>query len=145
MESWLELSYYQTLEVNAKEKLPCLLAREVFTDNKPTKVWDINRLHRVLNHASKEVLRKTAKAYDWEVTGKMERCQECIESNIKKKAVNKFTEESSSTPGERIFIDTTSIKHRSMGGAKFLLGAVDDCTGFVWGKALKKRRIKFPR
>ena len=79
-------------------------AREVFTDNKPTKVWDINRLHRVFNHASEEVLRKTAKAYDWEVTGKMERCQECIESNIKKKAVNKFTEESSSTPGERIFI-----------------------------------------
>ena len=108
----MELFYYQTPEVNAKEKLVAMPAREVFTDNKPMKVWDINRLHRVFNHASEEVLRKTAKAYDWEVTGKMEQCQECIESNIKKKAVNKFTEGSSSTPGERIFIDTTSIKHR---------------------------------
>ena len=119
-------------------------AREVFTENKPKKTWDINQLHQVFNHANEETLRKTAKAYDWEVTGKMERCQQCVESNIKKNPVDKYTEVKSESPGERIFIDTTSIKHRSLGGARFLHGVVDDCTGFTWGKAMKRKKDQVP-
>ena len=103
------------------------------------KHWDINRLHKVYNHASEEVLRKTAKHYGWTVTGKFEACADCQMSNIKQKAVPKYTETKSTTPGERVFIDITSVRHRSMGGSKFWLGCVDDATDQTWSSFLKQK------
>ena len=114
-------------------------AREVLTDSKPKKVWDITRFHRIYNHAGEVMLRKTAKAYDWELTGKLEPCQDCLESNTRKKAVEKYTESKSHIPGERIFLDGTSIKHRSLGGSRFLVVAVDDATRHTWGRTLTKK------
>ena len=110
------------------------------------KHWDINRLHRVFNHAAEETLRATAKAYDWTVTGVFEACTECQISNIKKKGVPKDgTEDKSTTPGERIFLDTTSIKIRSFGGSKFWLVIVDDATSFTWSIFLKTKSEQVPR
>ena len=82
-------------------------------------------------------MRKTAKAYRWKVTGKMEHCQECQESNLRKKSVDKETETKSTKPGERVFLDGTSYKFRSLGGAKFLVGLVDDCMDYTWVQVLK--------
>ena len=79
------------------------------TTEKPNKVWNINRMHRVYNHAGEDALRRTAKACGWKLTGKMEKCISCLEGNARKKGVAKFTDTKSETPGERIFIDTTSI------------------------------------
>ena len=42
---------------------------------KQTKHWEINRMHQVFNHAGEEVLRCTAKAYGWELTGKLDECK----------------------------------------------------------------------
>jgi hypothetical protein len=104
-----------------------------------TKHWDINKLHKVYNHASKEILRKTAKYYGWTVTGKFEACADCQMSNIKQRPVPKFTETKSETPGERVFIDITSVKHKSLGGSKFWLGCMDDATGQTWSSLLKRK------
>ena len=111
---------------------------------KPTKSWNINRLHQVFNHGNEESLRKTAKAYNWKVTGKMDVCIECQESNIRQKAVAKMTETKSDKAGERIFIDTTSIKERTLGGSKFMIGIVDDYSSFAWGNMLKRKKDQVP-
>ncbi|MGL5934164.1 MAG: hypothetical protein ACRCZI_00925 [Cetobacterium sp.] len=103
------------------------------------KHWDINRLHAVFNHADEEVLRRTAAHYGWTVTGKLEACADCQQSNIKQRPVPKFTETKSSTPGERVFIDITSVAYRSLGGSKFWLGCVDDATGQTWSSFLKRK------
>ena len=115
-------------------------AKEEQEGSKPTKSWDINRMHQVFNHASEEALRRTAKAYGWHLTGKMEVCQECQESNIRKKPVSKFTETKSEKIGERIFIDTSSISETTLGGSKYMIGVVDDATGFTWGNMLKRKK-----
>ena len=109
-----------------------------------TKSWDINRMHRVYNHAGEEALRKTAKAYGWTVTGKLGPCEHCQISNQRSKGVAKSTDVKSDKPGERVFIDSTSIQTRSFGGNRFLLGVVDDCTDFTWCKPLKRKCDQTP-
>jgi hypothetical protein len=101
--------------------------------------WDINRMHRVFNHASESVLRKTAEHNGWKITGKFETCKDCSESNAKQKGVQKVTADRSVVPGERLFIDITSIKKKSIGGSKFWLVVVDDATNFTWSFFLKQK------
>ena len=61
------------------------------TESKKGPSWDINRMHRVFNHASETVLRKTAQEQGWTLTGKFETCKDCQESNAKQKGVAKVT------------------------------------------------------
>jgi hypothetical protein len=85
------------------------------------------------------VLRKTAQQYGWKVTGKFETCKDCQEANAKQKGVQKSTPDRCTTPGERLFIDITSIKKKSIGGSKFWLVIVDDATNFTWSIFLKQK------
>jgi hypothetical protein len=41
---------------------------------KPSAHWDINHTHLVFNHAGEEAPRRTAKAYNWTLTGKLKPC-----------------------------------------------------------------------
>jgi hypothetical protein len=85
------------------------------------------------------VLRKTAEHNGWKVTGRFETCRDCNESNAKQKGVQKTTADRSTTPGERLFMDITSIKKKSIGGSKFWLLVVDDATNFTWSFFLKQK------
>ena len=69
---------------------------------KPSAYWDINRMHLVFNHAGEEALRRTAMAYNWTLTGKLEPCEHCKIANAKQKDVPKTTETRSEKPGERV-------------------------------------------
>ncbi len=107
---------------------------------KPSQYWNINKFHKIFGHASEEAMRATAKAYGWQLTGKFEACEDCQMSNVQQKAVPKTTETSSDTPGERLFVDMSSVsKHTSLGGARVWLCVVDDATGFVWNRMLKAK------
>jgi len=106
---------------------------------KSVKHWNINRLHKVLNHASEEVLRLTAKDYNWTIQGVFEKCSDCHMSNITQKDVPKSTTDKATEPGYRVFIDQTSIKVTSLGGSKYWLVIVDDATGMTWSIFLKRK------
>ena len=102
--------------------------------------WNINRFHKVFGHASEEALKATAKHYGWKLTGTFEACEDCQMSNAQQKNVPKSTTTKSSTPGERLFVDMSSVsKHASLGGAKVWLVAVDDATGYTWSHLIKKK------
>jgi hypothetical protein len=109
------------------------------SDTKFNQSWDINKMHRVFNHASEDVLRKTAQENGWKVTGKFETCKDCQLSNANQKGVQKTTSDRSSIPGERLFIDITSIKKKSIGGNKYWLVIVDDATNFTWSIFLTQK------
>jgi hypothetical protein len=53
--------------------------------------------------------------------------------------VNKNWLASSNMPGERLYVDISSIKERSIGGANFWALIVDDFTDYCWSFALKKK------
>jgi hypothetical protein len=60
-------------------------------------------------------------------------------SNAQQKAVSKTTEDKKANPGERIFIDCSSVvNHMSLGGATRWLGIADDATGFMWSSMLDR-------
>jgi hypothetical protein len=109
------------------------------TPESSKKSWNINRMHQVFNHASEDVLRKIAKEQGWNITGKFETCKDCKESNAKQKNVSKVSDSKSDIPGERLFIDITSIKDKSIGGSKFWLVIVDDATNLTWSMFLKQK------
>ena len=102
-------------------------------------VWNINRMHQVFNHASEEVLRATAKEYNWTLTGKYRPCLSCQVANAKQKNVPKETTNISTIPGERLCLDLTTMRDKSFGGNKHWLVMVDDCTGKAWSRFLKQK------
>jgi hypothetical protein len=61
-------------------------------------------------------------------------------SNVQQKKVPKTTDTESAVPGERVFIDMSSVsQHTSLGGAKVWLCSVDDATGITWNHLLKRK------
>jgi hypothetical protein len=75
------------------------------------RVVNINDFHKSMGHVNEESLRKTAQLYNIKLKGKLEKCYECSISKIKQRNVAKTTENKSEIPGERLFIDISSIKH----------------------------------
>ena len=58
---------------------------------------------------------------------------------MKQKNMSKEPVERSGLVGERMFMDISSIKHKSAGGAKFWALFMDDCSGFLISKFLKEK------
>ena len=66
------------------------------------------------------------------VTGKPHPCEHCAQAKIREANTPKFTEgEQPRRPGERIFIDISSIMHPSGGGRKNWLLIVDEETDYA--------------
>ena len=126
---------------------------------------DVNVFHQLLGHVSETVTRQTAKYYGVELEGDFNTCEECALAKARQKNLGHVDFlKRSKNPGERLFIDISSIKEPSVGGAKFWLLGVDDATDFCWSSFLnrksetkdkimslinslnnKKRRVKFIR
>ena len=101
-------------------------------------------MHQVFNHASEEVLRRTAKVHGWTVTGKYEPCEDCQIGHITQKGVSKETLTRHELPGGRLFFDLSSVKKKSLGGNKYWLAVVDDSTGKTWSSFIKKKSELVP-
>ncbi len=109
------------------------------------KTIDINVLHSVLGHPSEEITKQTAQYYGWKITGTFKPCSNCQTAKSKQNSVMKETGTKSTIPGERIFIDTSSVRTKSFGGSKFWLLVVDDCTDVAWSAFLRKKSDQVDR
>ena len=91
-------------------------------DSKKAEVkFDINKLHKAIGHCGEEALKITAKSYDWKLLGKLETCEDCAVGKSKaEETLIKEWLQGSRNPGERLYIDISSIKGESFGGSKFL-------------------------
>ena len=54
--------------------------------------------------------------------------------------MKKESDSKSTHKEERLYIDTSSVKTESLGGAKFWLLVVDDFTGMGWSYFLKGKK-----
>jgi hypothetical protein len=106
---------------------------------------DINVLHGVLGHPSEDITKKIAEYYCWKITGKFKPCSDCQTAKFKQNAVPKELETKSTIPGERLYIETSSVKTESFGGSKFWLLVVDDCTDVAWSAFLNKKSDQVER
>ena len=53
--------------------------------------------------------------------------------------MNKEHQDRSDVPGERLFMDISSTRHLSMGGKRYWLLVIDDCTDYSWSFFLKHK------
>jgi hypothetical protein len=101
--------------------------------------FDINRLHKIIGHCGQEILNNTIKMYGFKSSGNFDTYENCAIAKTWQKNVNKNWLGSSDLPGECLYVDISSIKERSFGGAKFFALIVDDYSDYYWSFVLKNK------
>ena len=95
--------------------------------------------HTKFGHCGEEYARSTAKSYGWNITGTLKPCESCGIGKMKQSSVSKELKQKSVIPGERWFMDITSIAVEDLAGTKFWLGFLDDCTDFFKSYSIKQK------
>ena len=85
------------------------------------------------------MMRNTAKHYRQELKGKMNVCEDCNISNIKKKIIPKEAPRRATKKGEMWYIDISSIKVENESNSKFWVLMVDNSTRFMKTFFLKRK------
>ena len=86
--------------------------------------------HRVTGHAGHHLMDATAKYYKVDLTGKVNNCLSCSLEKIRQKNIPKKNEDKSKNPGERMYLDISSMRKPSMGGRQHWVMLVDEATKF---------------
>ena len=103
----------------------------------------IRKFHQMTGHTGEHLLKTTAENMDIKLTGKLEPCEVCTQVKIRQASVPKKKQKQvPSGPGYRMFIDTISFKHESMGGKRHWLIVVDEFSDYSHCFFLRKRVIK---
>jgi hypothetical protein len=69
-----------------------------------------------LGHASIENLRKTAERLAYKPINKINTCEDCLLAKIQCKNIYKESKSNSKIPGQRLSIEISYIKKKSLGG-----------------------------
>jgi transposase InsO family protein len=77
--------------------------------------------------------------YGFKSCDNFDACEQCAITKAQQKNVNKNGLGSSNLPGERLYVDISSIKERSIGGAKFWDLIFNDYTDYCWSFVLKNK------
>ena len=67
-------------------------------------------------HAGHHLMDATAKYYKVDLTSKVNNCLSCSLEKIRQKNIPKKNEDKSNKPGERMYLDISSMRKPSMGG-----------------------------
>ena len=95
--------------------------------------------HRVTGHAGHHLMDATAKYYKVDLTGKVNNCLSCSLEKIRQKNIPKKNEDKSKNPGERMYLDISSMRKPSMGGRQHWVMLVDEATKYKKSFFLKKK------
>ena len=108
---------------------------EVIANRKQSKEY----FHRVTGHAGHHLMNATAKYYKVDLTGKVNNCLNCSLEKIRQKNIPKKDEDKSKNPGERMYLDISSMRKPSMGGRQHWVMSVDEATKYKKSFFLKKK------
>ena len=95
-------------------------------------------VHKALGHPHKQKTIDTARYYNINMTEQSHPCVDCALGKMKVKNFGHDTRPTT-TLGEKIHMDITSVNYTSFGGAKFWLMLQDSFTSFVWSFFLKQK------
>ena len=101
----------------------------------------IHELHLRLGHSNARYTSNTARAiYGKEYVQKTGlTCIDCGIAKIKRTTLNKENVNRSKIPGERIYVDISSVNTVSFSGKVFWILAVDDATAYKWSVYVKTK------
>ena len=95
-------------------------------------------LHQITGHAGQQLMADTAKYYGVNVTGIVTKCLSCSLEKIRQKNIPKKNESTAKNPGERMYLDISSMKDESLGGRKHWAMLVDEAARCKHNFFLKK-------
>ena len=95
--------------------------------------------HKMTGHAGHHLMDATAKYYKVNLTGKVNNCLSSSLEKIRQKNMPKKNEDKSSNPGERMYLDISSMRKPSMGGRQHWVMLVDEATKYKKSFFLKKK------
>ena len=81
----------------------------------------------------------TAKYYGVQLTGVVAKCLSCSLEKIRQKNIPKKNENTATKPGERMYLDLSSIQDESFSGRKHWAMLVDEMTKCIHSFFLKKK------
>ena len=90
-------------------------------------------------HAGHHLMDATAKYYKVDLTGKVNNCLSCYVEKIRQKNIPKKNEDKSQNPGERMYLDISSMRKPSMGERQHWVMLVDEATKYKKSFFLKKK------
>ena len=85
-------------------------------------------LHQVTGHAGQQLMADTAKYYGMIVTGIVTKCLNWSLGKIRQKNIPKKNESTAEDPGERMYLDISSMKDERLGGRRHWAMLVDEAT-----------------
>jgi hypothetical protein len=101
---------------------------------------NIMKYHDTMAHVSEATTKATAKYYGIKLVGNFEVCGDCARAKARQKNIPKInTGVTTTTKGERLLFDISSIRSTSYGGSKFWLLIIDDYTDKSWSYFLTSK------
>ena len=92
-----------------------------------------------MGHINEKDLKLTAKIGGVRLTGTYKTCVPCMKAKFKTLNIRKETITPTAQPGERLYLDLSTIKAPSLGGTLYWALIVDDYTKMKWSFFLKKK------
>ena len=99
----------------------------------------VNEYHESLGHPNMVVTKSTAKARDVELVGDTLMCEDYGTGKAQRKSLFREPVERAKNPGDRIFLDISSPKTKSIGGNNNWLLVLDDATNKPFSFFLKTK------
>ena len=95
--------------------------------------------HRVTGNAGHHLIDATAKYYKVDLMGKVNNCLSCSLEKIRQKSIPKKDEDKTKNPGERMYLNISSMRKPSIGGKQHWVMLVDEATKYKKSFFLKKK------
>jgi hypothetical protein len=92
----------------------------------------VKKFHEMIGQCGVYRLKKTANIHGLKLKGEFKVCEDCALAKARQRNVNKDWKGGSQTPGERVYLDISSIKGESYGGSCFWALVLDDHTDYCW-------------
>ncbi|MFN7263265.1 MAG: reverse transcriptase domain-containing protein [Cyanobacteriota bacterium] len=102
--------------------------------------------HALLGHPGKNKLVGTSERLNWSLSKQTTNaCGECLVAKAQRMKLNKESSNQSLLPGERLMIDTSSVKNKTKNRlGKYWLLVVNEATGMKWSFFLKNKDAQVP-
>jgi hypothetical protein len=100
---------------------------------------DVNKFHEMIGHCGVDRLKKTAQVDRLKLKGNFKVCEDCAVAKARQKNLNKDWKGGNQVPGERFYLDISSIRDESYGVSCFWVLLVDDYTDYCWSIFLKHK------
>jgi hypothetical protein len=78
---------------------------------------DLNKFHEMIGHGGVDRLKKTTNIHGSKLKGELKVDEDCALAKARQRNINKDWKGGNQVPGERVYLDISSIKGESFGGS----------------------------